>query len=119
MSRTSEENARALSGVVASYVRANPQMTDLRAHLSDLYDYVRRRGLSSVPREELERTVVDHWNVLEGAAERARREAALFRPGRPVRPVRYRHGASFCPSCGFYKDYRKECPNCGYLELTR
>ena len=119
MSRTSEANARALGGVVASYVRANPEMRDLRAHLADLYDFVQRRGLSSLPREELERTVLNHWNVLEGVAERARREAALFRPGRPLRPVRYRHGSSFCPSCGLYKDYHKECPSCGYLELTQ
>ena len=119
MSRASEANARTLSGVVASYVRANPKIADLRAHLADHYDYVQRRGLSSMPREELERSVLGHWNLLEGAAERARREAALFRPGQPLRPVRYRHGSSFCPACGLYKDYHKECPSCGHLELTR
>ena len=119
MNRTSEANARTLSGVVASYVRANPQRAELQAHLAELHDYVRRRGLSSLPREELERTVMDHWNRLEGVAERARREAALFTTGRSLRSVRYRHGSSFCPACGLYKDYRKECSSCGHLELTQ
>ncbi len=118
MSRTSKSDGRWLAGLVASYVRANPHAEEWRAHLGELHDYARRSGLPDLPREELDRAVQRHWSALEGAAEKVRREAALFNADRTPRPVRYRHGSGFCPACWIYKDYRKECPSCGHLELT-
>lgn len=27
-------------------------------------------------------------------------------------------GSCFCPDCGRFKNYKKECPQCGYHEMT-
>lgn len=115
---TTGTDPRVLAGLVASYVAAHPRQPELGSGLDAFHGYVTARGLRDVSREDLERTVLAHWNRLEQASDLRRREAALFTPGRAPRPVRYRHGQPFCPSCGRYKDHRKECPRCGYLELT-
>ena len=30
----------------------------------------------------------------------------------------FKLGSSFCEQCGMFKNYRKECPYCGYHEVT-
>lgn len=106
------------AGLVASYVRAHPTESQLREGLDAFRDYLRFEGFE-IPPGEIDRAVLDHWRGLERAAERARRAAELFTPGRPARPVRYRRGSAFCPQCAMYKEYRKECRQCGHLEFTR
>jgi hypothetical protein len=27
-------------------------------------------------------------------------------------------GSCFCPECGRFKNYKKECPHCGFHEMT-
>ena len=109
---------RLLAGLVASYVATHPRQPELTRDLDALHGYLGARGIRDLGREELERAVVAHWTRLERETDLRRREAELFTPGRPPRLVRYRHGRPFCPTCGRFKIHRKECPHCGYLELT-
>ena len=45
-------------------------------------------------------------------------EALLFiRDGR-IKPHDFRFGSAFCPRCGLFKNYEKECPHCGFHEMT-
>lgn len=107
-----------LAGLIASFVRSHPSEASLRADVGTLHDYLRFRGFAEPDRAAVETAALGHWRQLERYAEKARREAELFTPGRPPRPPHYRHGAAFCPRCALHKDYHKECGHCGHLELT-
>ena len=112
-------DGRQIGGIVASYVATDARTPAVRDGLGELFDYLELRGLAPPTRPELERTVLDHWSRLEHETDLRRREAALFAGGQPPRPARLRHGAPFCPGCGRFKNHRKECGHCGYLEMTR
>ena len=45
-------------------------------------------------------------------------EALLFTRDGRIKPHEFRYGSAFCPRCGLFKNYEKECPHCGYHELT-
>lgn len=118
MVRGSKADAQRLAGIVTSYVRTHRSGEQLRQGLGDLHAYLLHEGFPRLPPEEVERLVMGHWSALENEARRVREEAGLLSPGHAPRPVRYRHGSAFCAACRTYKDYRKECPFCGHLEMT-
>ena len=43
-------------------------------------------------------------------------EEDLFSTSNGERPVKL--GSCFCPECGRFKNYMKECPHCGLHEMT-
>ena len=43
-------------------------------------------------------------------------EAKLFT--RDDTPKKNKFGSAFCKKCMMYKDYEKECPYCGSLEMS-
>ncbi|MFO8052299.1 MAG: hypothetical protein R6V01_11480 [Thermoplasmatota archaeon] len=81
----------------------------LQAYLSDKYHVDLKPGmLKDLVTEELRN--VEKERRLEDI------DRELFAPD--MDPGDIKLGSSFCPSCGMFKRYRKECPWCGHHEMT-
>lgn len=96
-----------------SYIHAGGTEKD-KKKLRELHNYLKAIGIDidyEVLKLEIEhaRTKIAHKKALQKA------EAELFARGK-VRKFRY--GSAFCPHCGMFKNYEKECPYCGYHEMT-
>lgn len=102
-----------LKKVINSYVLAQE---DPNQRLKLLQRYLKVQGIADVSLEELR----VHINRIDRTDSRNKRkdtmEALLFT--KEGTPKKNRYGSSFCKNCHMYKDYEKECPYCGSLELT-
>ncbi|HEX9709954.1 MAG TPA: hypothetical protein VGB42_08340 [Candidatus Thermoplasmatota archaeon] len=107
-----------VQAAVASAVVAHPEPDGLRAVAGDFAAWAEEAHGAQVSAQEAGELLEGHRAALEREVGRARRNARLFTRGGTLRPARYRHGAEFCPRCARHKDYRKECPHCGEMELT-
>jgi len=114
--KTAIDNKRLkrLRRAINSYILAQE---DPRDNLELLQKYLKKKGIGDVSTEVLKREIK---NQIEKKREKNRlekMETKLFKKDDEKR--KYRFGSAFCSNCDMYKDYQKECPYCGDLEITR
>lgn len=81
----------------------------LQAYLHDLYQVdIELKKLEGLIGKEL--VNVEKERRLEDI------DRELFAPD--LDPGSPKLGSSFCPECGMFKRFRKECPYCGHHEMT-
>jgi hypothetical protein len=102
-----------VEGALVSYVLAQEE-PDQRLH--ELQRYLATALHVNFELDALKNEVARIKAKLAGAKERERLIATLFTKDGELR--KYRFGKAFCAKCGLFKNYEKECPYCGYLELT-
>ncbi len=103
-----------LRKAVNSYVIAQGDKPYLR--LKQLQKYLKATKICNIHIEDLRNMVDNQMKLMENRDRKDRMEALLFT--RDGEPKRNRYGNAFCKRCHMYKDYDKECPYCGSLELT-
>ena len=81
----------------------------LQMYIKDLYN-------SNVPIEGLHALVEQAKNEEKSKAVADEMESILFSRDRPI--PKFKLGAPFCQKCARFKNYKKECPFCGHLEMT-
>ncbi len=113
MKKEEAELKKALYGTLVSYVNAGGSEKS-KKRIKILQLYLKELGfdmdIKTLALEVKEiRTKIEHQNSLKTA------EAELF-TGKDE-PRRYRYGSAFCPQCGMYKNYSKECPYCSFHEM--
>lgn len=107
---------RILNRIINSYVIAQEDPID-NAKLRKLQIYIYQRGLGRVETKYLVNQIKKQQEKMKRGEELRKMETDLFKKDDETK--KYRYGSSFCPNCSMYKDYEKECPYCGELELTR
>lgn len=81
----------------------------LRLYIRDLYgESISIEGLSAL----VEQARIE----FKARAVNEDMESILFSPDRPV--PKFKLGSAFCSKCSRFKNYKKECPFCGYHEIT-
>ncbi len=107
-----------LDAGVASAVMAHPEPQELNGVGAEFAAWANEAAGVEVSAQQAAGLLEARRAELEVEVERARRNARVFTARGTLRPARYRHGSEFCPRCARHKDYRKECPQCGHLEMT-
>ena len=113
-SKVQEREERVLFGAIMSYIHAGGTEKN-RKRLKKLRTYLKEMGVEmGLERLALEvahaRAKIGHKKALDRA------EAELFTS--EGRPRKFRYASAFCPHCGMFKNYEKECPYCSYHEMT-
>lgn len=103
-----------LEKAVNSYVLA--QGDEPFKRLTLLRNYLKAKKIAELELKELRDMVSRQLKILEKREKKDRVEAILFT--KEGTPKKNRYGSAFCRRCQMYKDYEKECPYCGSLELT-
>lgn len=116
--KKTEARVPTLRSAIVSYVIAQGEKENMAENLPHFRRFLKENGISEVPAERLSRLVETEVRNLESAEKNAGKLARLFSRDGVVRKDKYRHGSAFCSSCGMFKDYRKECPFCGKIEIT-
>lgn len=111
--KASEQLENHLEGILVSYVLSQD---DIEKHLKELKFYLTRRGFK-IEHEKLKDGVFDTKRAIEAKEKNNQLKALLFTKDDKLRE--YQFGSDFCPKCKMFKNYEKECPYCGHLELTR
>lgn len=97
-----------------SYILAQEENPYQRLKL--LQKYLKVKGIADMNIRDLKKRIDRMQNASENRKKVDKIEALLFT--REGTPKQNRYGSSFCTRCQMYKDYEKECPYCGSLELT-
>jgi hypothetical protein len=105
---------RDLIGIFTSYTVTN--YNDLDNRLEELRLFIQRTKNISLDLNSLRNYVYKMKMHMDFPKELVRSEAELFTKKRKVR--KYKFGSDFCPSCGIFKNYEKECHRCGFHEMT-
>ncbi|MFO8109441.1 MAG: hypothetical protein R6U17_02820 [Thermoplasmata archaeon] len=93
------------------------QEDDHYKRLKLLQRYLKVRGIADLSLDELKVYIRKMNRTSDRKSRLITMEALLFTKERT--PKENRFGSPFCKKCYMYKDYEKECPYCGSLELTR
>lgn len=112
MSKVIEKNQ--LKRVINSYILAQDDPTE---NLEMLQKYLRKKGFGDVSPNTLKKHIKTQLEEQKEKKELKKMEAQLFKKEKEQK--KYRYGSAFCDNCDMYKDYKKECPYCGSLEMTR
>lgn len=107
---------RAFKRLINSYIIAQDDPID-NQKLRSLQLYLYQRGIGYIETKDLVKEIKKQQKKMKRNKRLRRIENELFKKGEEKK--KYRYGSSFCPNCSMYKDYEKECPYCGKLELTR
>lgn len=109
----SKKNRR-VKKVVNSYLLVHKN--DPYKKLKLLQKYLKAKKIADISIREL-KSVVDKQLKSREFKERLEQiEAKLFT--KEGVPKKNKFGSAFCQRCGMYKDYEKECPYCGSLEMS-
>jgi len=102
-----------LETIILSYAMINKEP---RKNLKDLHFYLMSEGIAKVSLKEL-KVMVDKavTNVKMDMIKPSLR-AILFTEDGKLR--KYQYASDFCPKCGVFKNYHKECKFCGYHEMA-
>lgn len=115
--RPAKEPAR-VEAAAASLVLAHPRAEELDELAATFAQAMRNRGAAGLTEAAARDLLRQVRTVLDDEREKLMVLARLFAPEGRLREARYRHGSPFCDACGRYKDFAKECPACGVIELT-
>ena len=100
--------------LINSYVLAQE---DPGQNLELLQRYLKAKGIADVSKEVLKQEISSHIKSKKREDRLRKMETRLFKKENEERT--YRPASAFCGNCDMYKDYQKECPYCGKLEMTR
>ncbi|MFP4001396.1 MAG: hypothetical protein ACLFSM_03670 [Thermoplasmata archaeon] len=100
--------------LINSYVLAQDDPTE---NIELLQKYLKAKRIADVSTDFLKRKISSHIKSKRRDEKLRSMEARLFKKDDQERT--FRPGSAICSNCGMYKDYEKECPYCGKLELTR
>ncbi len=103
-----------LQKAINSYVLAQGDRPYVRLKL--LQKYLRAKKLGNVDLKDLKKMVDQHIKSMEYREKKDNIEAMLFT--KEGTPKKHKYGNAFCKRCFMFKDFEKECPYCGSLELT-
>jgi len=110
----SEKRNMIMSGIITSYALAHTE--DPESRLEELTRYLSAQ-VGAVDADMVRSEVRKAIERIESTKRDKELLAKLFKKDGSIR--RYQHGSPFCPVCGMFKDYHKECPYCGHHELTK
>ena len=101
--------------IIRSFALSHPEghgdkeLSLLQAYLLDKHGFsINKKRLSSMIDQE------DRKVKTEAVLKEI--DTILFSTAK--RPPSFKLGSSFCPECGMFKNYRKECPYCSFHEMT-
>ena len=117
MREKTETRIPTLQSAIISYIIAQGNRENIEKNLTQLRRYLKVSGTANVNTEQLTRRVETEVRSLESVERDADQLAILFHKDGKMRKERYRHGSAFCSTCGMFKDYHKECPFCGRIEM--
>jgi len=102
-----------LETIVLSYAMVNKEP---RKNLKDLHFYLLSEGVTEISIKQL-RVLVDKalTNIRMDMISPSLK-AKLFTEDGKLR--RYQFASDYCPKCGVFKNYHKECKFCGYHEMS-
>ena len=109
-----KKRLRILRRAINSYLLAQD---DPKENLELLQKYLRRKGIGEVSKKVLKDEINSQLKRKKEKKELEKMETKLFK--KEDEEKKFRYGSAFCGNCNMYKDYQKECPYCGDLEITR
>lgn len=108
--------SKKLKRIINSYILAQDEPHD-EQKLRLLQRYLYTKNIGKVDLDVLKKYIERRLKTKERNKKLKKMETKLFKKDEEAKKIRY--GSGFCPNCGMYKDYQKECPYCNKLELTR
>ncbi|MBS3781884.1 MAG: hypothetical protein KGY66_03840 [Candidatus Thermoplasmatota archaeon] len=105
---------KSLKRAINSFLLAQEDPTE---NLELLQKYLRKKGIADVSTEFLKKEIESQLEKRKEEKRLKKMETRLFK--KENKNKKYRYGSAFCGNCSMYKDYQKECPYCGKLEMTR
>lgn len=105
---------RLIKRIVNSYLLVHKD--DPYKKLKLLQKYFRVKKIADISIRELKDIVEKQLKAERMNIKIKDVEAELFT--KEGEPKENRYGSAFCTRCMMYKDYEKECPYCGSLEMT-
>ena len=109
-----KERLKRLMRAINSYILAQD---DPAENLELLQKYLRKKGIGDVSTEVLKKEIKSQIKKRRKKKKLEKVETKLFK--KDDEEKKFRYGSAFCGKCDMYKDYQKECPYCGHLEITR
>ncbi|MGM0509596.1 MAG: hypothetical protein ACQESD_00515 [Thermoplasmatota archaeon] len=103
-----------LEGVIKSYVLAQKEKPYKKIKLLQIY--LKAMGIADPNLRELRDMIKKEIEREEKRMKIERSERTLFTKDEIEKENKY--GSAYCDNCSMYKDYEKECPYCGSLEMT-
>lgn len=111
---------KAMEGIIASYVIAQGgNKKRINEKLPILENYLKRKRIADISRDKLLKKALKQKAMFDSVERKARISAKLFTSDVKPRKAKYRRGSEFCGECKMFKNYSKECPYCGRLEITK
>lgn len=103
-----------LNSLLSSYYLAREE--EPFDNLRDLQQFLRISEKKIIDIKELQEKVEQLKKEEEEMIKKEKMIAKLFTNQNELRP--YRFASTFCPNCKMFKNYKKECPYCTFLEMT-
>ena len=109
-----KENEVSLETIVLSFAMVNKEP---RKKIKDLHFYLLSESIANVSLRELKLMVDKALLNIKMDMIKPSLKAKLFTEEGELR--KYQFASDFCPRCGVYKNYHKECKFCGYHEMAK
>ena len=103
-----------LNTIVLSYAMVNKEP---RKNLKDLHFYLLSEGIADISLKRLRAMVNNTLTNIRMDKIKPPLMSKLFADDGKLR--RYRFASDYCPKCGVFKNYHKECGFCGYHEMSK
>ena len=103
-----------LETIIISYAVVNEHP---KKNLKDLHFYLSSEGIAEISLKELKLMVDKAILNVKMDLIKPSLKAKLFTEKGELR--KYQFASDFCPKCGVYKNYHKECKFCGYHEMSK
>jgi hypothetical protein len=84
--------------------------------LKDLKIYLQAYHGFNKSTKTIETPLMDEMRSIGVEMKALHMEEDLFSTSGSERKIKL--GSCFCPDCGRFKNYKKECPHCGFHEMT-
>lgn len=102
-----------LKTIILSYALVNDNPLK---NIDDLHFYLQTEGISNVSMIRLKQMVKRAENNVKVDIIKGPLKSTLFTRDGKVR--KYQYGADYCPKCGIFKNYHKECSFCDHHEMA-
>ena len=103
-----------LETIIISYAMVNEHP---KKNLKDLHFYLLSEGIAEISLKELKLMVDKAILNVKMDLIKPSLKAKLFTDKGEMR--KYQFASDFCPKCGVFKNYHKECKFCGYHEMSK
>ncbi|MEF8832683.1 MAG: hypothetical protein V5A66_04085 [Candidatus Thermoplasmatota archaeon] len=110
----SKKRRKRLRRAINSYILAQE---DPAENLELLQKYLKKKGIGDFSTKVLKKEIQSQIKKRGEKKKLEKMETKLFK--KKEEKKKFHYGSAFCGNCGMYKDYQKECPYCGDLEITR